>query len=96
MKLIYCTQCQDVFKLARELRQCSCGRCKGKYKEDGHHAVNNGKGISLAISNPHLWNAVGNLLMTKGAMHSSDGEVKCWVRPNEGPFNPRSKVDKDL
>lgn len=99
MKLMLCTKCMDVFKLTRSTRTCACGTVVGKYDEDGHHAVTNGKGKCLAIGNGSLLHS-----MWYGEPHpaiNSDkyanyNKVLCWTRPHEGPKNPRSRVDPDL
>lgn len=39
MKLLLCTECWDVFKLARITeRKCTCGKVTGAYLEDGLNA----------------------------------------------------------
>jgi hypothetical protein len=38
MKLLYCTECHDIFKLGYNLRACKCGESQGRYLEDGLHA----------------------------------------------------------
>jgi hypothetical protein len=99
MKLIYCPDCEDVFKLDLEkLRSCKCGKCSGKYIDRGNAEVN-GQGVSLAISNPALWSAIARLSHHKNQEDVSDHykcpdawHVECWVRPHEGTFNPRTKI----
>lgn len=39
MKLLYCQWCGDIFNLQLHEKQCSCGKAKGKYLEDGLNAV---------------------------------------------------------
>ena len=59
MKLLFCSRCWDVFKLAmHETRRCECGQVAGKYLPDGHHAVTNGKGFSIAVANGDLEKAL--------------------------------------
>lgn len=94
MKLMFCDFCFDVFKLDYDLRSCKCGQVKGKYEEDGHHAVTNGEGRCLAIGN-------GSLI---AALNGAEQQFKyedydtflAWVRPHTGPENPRSRVETDL
>ena len=56
MKLIFCTDCQDIFKLIKEVRECSCGKCKGKYIDNINAVYNDG--IPLGILNRKLGMAV--------------------------------------
>ena len=95
MKLIFCSTCMDVFKLTYELRSCKCGKCVGRYDEDGCNSVTNGIGHALAIGNGSLYNAV-----MSGKSHFPDEEDRitflAWTRPNDGPKNPYSRIDLDL
>ena len=34
MKLLYCTECADLFSLSAKERRCSCGRSGGRYLDD--------------------------------------------------------------
>ena len=52
MKLIFCPDCQDVFKLAKILRSCECGKCSGKYINNLEAIHNNG--IPLGFNNQSL------------------------------------------
>ena len=98
MKLIFCPQCHDVFKLTRsEERQCKCGYCSGRYI-DNLNAVTNGNGYSIAIGNGSIETGIYYLL---GNMHhdrdwyKNNNQLLCWMRPNEGSGNPHSKVEID-
>ncbi len=99
MKLILCGDCFDVFKLSLELRSCHCGKCVGRYDDDGSHSVTNGKGFALAIGNGSLFQAA-----VFGRSHfptdiAGDGNrvtFLAWTRPHDGPKNPHSRVDPDL
>lgn len=51
MKLIYCPECQDLFGLRYELRECSCKKSAGQYSGDGLHAIISGPAIPLGIDN---------------------------------------------
>lgn len=31
MKLLMCLDCGDIFNLTRDIKQCSCGKTKGRY-----------------------------------------------------------------
>jgi hypothetical protein len=59
MKLVYCRECQDVFKLTtKELRFCECGESAGSYKPDGLHALIYGAAIPLGFDNGSLLRAL--------------------------------------
>ena len=59
MKLIFCTECQDVVKLVKDkIKKCKCGRCSGKYI-DGLNAWYSGDSvIPLGFSNPSFIEAI--------------------------------------
>jgi hypothetical protein len=99
MKLVFCLECQDLFKLSYELRACKCGKCCGKYEQDGAHAVTNGEGICVAISNPSLWGSISALEAGCGPDRPGPHggyNIEAWIRPHEGEMNPRNKIDKNL
>lgn len=100
MKLLFCDVCQDVFKLGRKLKTCDCGRVKGKYEKNGHNAVVNGKGYSVAIGNGSFIEALYNLQRTESNVRHEfidDCRVEyCWIRPHTGPGNPRTIIQEDL
>ena len=97
MKLIFCPDCQDVFKLDLEIRKCKCGKCSGVYINNTE-AETNGYGVSLAIGNGSLMSAVYKLNLDRRDLSQERSEyterfkVLCWVRPNEGMGNPHSTV----
>lgn len=97
MKLLWCPKCNDVIRLQYFIRSCECGRVSGKYLNNVE-AVSNGKGVSIGIGNAHISMAamsLGSKKETKDQQHYIEGkeyQVKCWVRPNEGPGNPHSIV----
>ncbi len=39
MKLLFCKQCNDVFRLKSKVSVCDCGETFGKYNEDGDTAT---------------------------------------------------------
>lgn len=99
MKLLQCLNCGDVFNLQRRLKSCYCGEVAGKYDSE-RDAVVNGKGVSLAIGNGSL-----NQAMLEAANMKTDpreglaspydrhiGSFIAWARPHEGPANPHTKV----
>ncbi len=95
MKLLFCEVCQDVFKLDdEEVRSCKCGKVRGRYNSDGHTAVVNGKGSSLAFGNGSLFNAV----FREFAQFDYKGKTTflAWWRPHSGPENPHTIIQEDL
>ena len=54
MKLILCTDCQDIVKLDCEERKCKCGNSGGKYLDGGLYAKVWGNCIPLGIDNNSL------------------------------------------
>lgn len=59
MKLIVCTDCWDVFKLETELRHCKCGKCQGRYLDDGLNAEYGGEcAIPIGFHNTSLLGAI--------------------------------------
>ena len=59
MKLIFCPECHDIFKLStKEVRECDCGKCKGKYVDNLNAVYNDG--IPLGILNNKLGMAIAN------------------------------------
>lgn len=109
MKLLLCPACWDVFKLKTgKLRKCECGRVTGRYLDDGHHAETNGKGISIAIGNGSLEKTMYRMKAVYKELKNNNVEYdkhtfiehcsvpNVWIRPNEGPGNPRQKVVEDL
>ncbi len=103
MKLLFCEDCYDVFKLdTDEERACKCGKVTGHYVNN-MEAVTNGKGISLAIGNGSLIKAMVTMsksitIDTINNKYDRDYFIKncnikyAWVRPNEGEGNPHTKV----
>lgn len=55
MKLIFCTECQDVRKITAT---CACGKSKGVYHSDGWNVTVSGPCIVLGISNTSLQGAI--------------------------------------
>ena len=60
MKLIFCTNCQDVFKLTTELRQCSCLECGGYYVDKLNVEYWGASAISLEFDNTSFIEAICN------------------------------------
>ncbi len=102
MKLVYCQDCQDLFKLSYVTRVCECGRVYGRYLNNEEVEVSPTT-ISIAIGNTDLRAAIeamqiqalltGNTASKAAYYQPEHGLIKrAWVRPNCGPGNPRSRV----
>jgi len=98
MKLLYCPDCRDLFKLTGgQRRQCKCGNVKGRYL-DKKHAEISPNAISVVIGNGSLRDAIERMkwweehrpVSSRGDYKVFSG-VTAWVRPNFGPGNPRSR-----
>jgi hypothetical protein len=51
MKLLLCSECNDIFNLTLQEKSCSCGKTKGKYLPDMLHAIYQGSGIPIGFNN---------------------------------------------
>lgn len=52
MKLLWCEECGDIFKLwISAVRRCHCGKTAGAYEEDGLNAWYRGPAKPIGISN---------------------------------------------
>jgi len=92
MKLLFCYNCSDIFKLDRdEARHCKCGKVSGRYVDNTYAEVN-GEGVSLAIGNGSLIQAMYSLTHGRTERRPENSNVICWVRPHEGPANPHTKI----
>jgi hypothetical protein len=59
MKLLFCRKCEDLFRLTKEERFCSCGEIWGRYLDDGLHAEYSGENaVPLFIANGSFVQAV--------------------------------------
>jgi hypothetical protein len=75
MKLLLCTHCQDVFKLSHQERRCECGATRGRYLEDGHHAVYSGPGVPLGLDNIDLSQRIRDWQEDILA----EPRINCWI-----------------
>lgn len=100
MKLIFCEQCFDVVKLDREMRQCKCGRVKGRYIDEVHAEVSP-EAVSVYMAEASLEQAIAQMHRTKqicdNTMQSDHYAnaapiVKVFVRPNTGCGNPHTTL----
>lgn len=60
MKLLFCKNCYDVFKLIRRSRKCKCGLTKGKYSDNLNATYTGEHAVPLGFSNFSLGNAILN------------------------------------
>lgn len=103
MKLLLCENCWDVFKLTRdEMRQCKCGKVKGRYITNSLAEVS-ANAVSIALGNGSVEQAIENMrehqketddLGDRSSYYEeTNGQiVYAWVRPNSGPGNPHTKI----
>jgi len=61
MKLLFCPQCQDVFKLQKQVKSCQCGKCSGRYLNNLDAVYNDG--IPIGFDNTSLGMAIANQLV---------------------------------
>lgn len=106
MKLLYCTNCDDVFKLKLdEMRYCECKKVFGRYINNVEAEVSE-DAISLAIGNGSLMLSISEMMHTRKVTNDQaprgqyyikgSGKIEyAWVRPNEGVGNPHCKVIKN-
>jgi hypothetical protein len=85
MKLLFCPDCWDVFKLSGDIRSCRCGKVVGRYINN-LYAETNGKGVCLAINNYEIPTSSPN----------ENRYIECWARPHEGKLNPHTKINSEL
>lgn len=79
MKLLFCPECNDVFRLTRTERVCECGATKGMYLEDGLHAKYSG-GIPLGFTNHSFIHA-----LTHRPLEGLGKEFTAFVIPTNCP-----------
>jgi hypothetical protein len=100
MKLLFCPRCLDMFKIVMcEPRSCRCGFVRG-HLEDNDIALVNGNGISISLDNRSLVHS-GNKLPTlpqdkDGEYYAEHTPLDCYVRPQSGKGNPRTRIKRDL
>jgi len=103
VKLAFCRECWDVFKLDISERSCKCGKVRGRYVTEVQAEVTP-NAISIAIGNGSLMNAIhGSQRREQESGNQADranyqraGKIEyAWVRPNSGPGNPHTRIKKD-
>lgn len=60
MKLLYCNNCQDVFRLYKTTSTCLCSDSGGHYKTDGLNAIYYGPAVPLGFTNTSFVDAIRN------------------------------------
>lgn len=107
MKLLFCQNCEDVFKLdMKKMRYCKCGKVYGRYINSAEAEVSE-SAISLAIGNGSLLESIEDMRRHQQANYDKarredyyelgQGNILfAWVRPNTGPGNPHSKIISNL
>ena len=60
MKLIFCNNCQDLFRLFKTTKTCQCGESGGHYEDDGLHAIIHGDCKPLGFVNSSLSDSLEN------------------------------------
>jgi len=76
MKLIYCTECQDLFKLGKVAQHCECNQSGGMYHDDGLNAEYWGKAVPVGIANSSFLEAI-----KRRPMHGDGYEFSAFVIP---------------
>ena len=87
MKLIFCKECQDIFKLDFEMRFCKCKKSSGKYLDNSKAVYYGEFAIPIGINNHQLANAVYNpnaqstnfdaFVFDKKYKNFRKGEIEC-------------------
>jgi hypothetical protein len=103
MKLIFCRKCRDVFKLIRKKsRTCRCGAVTGRYLDHSNAEVSR-NAVSIVIGNGSLRKAIAKMEKlrsnSRNAATRDDYKKRAsidrvWVRPNNGPGNPHTKLTR--
>lgn len=76
MKLLFCTNCNDLFSLDLSLKKCSCGETKGKYKDHVNAVYWGIYAVPVGMSNHSFFEAI------RKQTESGDGiEFKSFVIP---------------
>jgi hypothetical protein len=75
MKLIFCQNCLTLTALRRSdtFVRCACGQSKGRYLEDGLHAIVRGDPVVIGINSNDLLRAVRE--------HPHPILIEAWVIP---------------
>ena len=81
MKLVLCTECHDVYKLAQgETRSCACGKTSGRYLNSTDAEYSGETAVPMGFGNTSLVKAFQN------QPESGDGKrFTAFVIPKECP-----------
>lgn len=80
MKLLFCTECYDVFNLVLDKeKSCSCGKTRGKYI-DNLNAVYYGCGVPMGFNNSEFIKS-----MVKQKRYGSGEDFKAFAISNDSP-----------
>ncbi len=86
MKLLYCPDCGDLFRLwiAPQARSCACGKTCGRYV-DGLKAAHNGNGIALILASNDLLAGVSAATgkTPAGRLNSLAYQIRCGTAAPE-------------
>jgi hypothetical protein len=82
MKLLLCTLCQDVKKLAESPTHCECGMSSGQYLSDGWNAKVKGPHAQvIGLNNRDLLDALGAIGNTDAGYRT----IRAWVMGLDAP-----------
>lgn len=77
MKLIYCLECGDLFKMGLHvITRCNCGLARGIYLSR-FKAVHNGKGIPIILNSYDLADAVRRVRSRKKEKNTIGFQIRC-------------------
>ena len=60
MKLIFCTNCYDVFNLRYEMKTCSCKKSAGRYRSELDAEIEGEHALPLGFENKSFMVAIKN------------------------------------
>lgn len=66
MKLLYCTYCQDIFRLVNYYRHCKCDRVSGRYIDSINAIYTGSTAIPLGIAWSSFNKAITNRPVEEG------------------------------
>ena len=81
MKLILCTECEDVVRLTFDVRRCGCGAIAGHYLPDGWHARVSDNAVCIGFDNHTLVRGLATLSKMSPISTALGPDVKSWLFP---------------
>lgn len=108
MKLLYCNNCQDVFRLHKTTRTCHCGSTGGHYKSDGLNAIYYGPAVPLGFTNTSFVAAIRNqpewgkgepftaFVIPKVCPTMELVDLSDYIEVDEDEFGERAEVDSKI